>query len=84
MQKKKHSIFENNFKKLSIYFLSLKHNKLKYNKQTQLITDAVRVAKAKPPGLQGVQEGDAEVLLQARFDEAHGHPANAGAVFERI
>ena len=82
--KKKHSIFENNFKKLSIYFLSLKHNKLKYNKQTQLITDAVRVAKAKPPGLQGVQEGDAEVLLQARFNEAHGHPATAGAVFERI
>ena len=31
-----------------------------------------------------MQEGDAEVLLQARFDEAHGHPANAGAVFERI
>ena len=31
-----------------------------------------------------MQEGDAEVLLQARFNEAHGHPANAGAVFERI
>jgi hypothetical protein len=29
-----------------------------------------------------VQEGDAEVLLEARFDEAHGHPANAGIVFE--
>ena len=31
-----------------------------------------------------MQEGDAEVLLQARPDEAHGHPANAGAVFKRI
>ena len=31
-----------------------------------------------------MQEGDAEVLLQARPDEADGDPANAGAVFERI
>jgi len=31
-----------------------------------------------------VQEGDAQVLLEARFNEAHGHSANAGAVFERI
>jgi len=30
-----------------------------------------------------VQEGDAEVLLQARFNEADGDPANAGTVFER-
>jgi hypothetical protein len=69
---------------LTTFFLSLKHNP-NTNKQTQPNpTDAIRVAEAKPPGLQGVQEGDAEVLLQARFDEAHGHPANAGAVFERI
>ena len=46
--------------------------------------DAVRVAEAEPTGLQSVQEGDAEVLFQTRFNEAHGHPANAGAVFERI
>ena len=31
-----------------------------------------------------MQEGDAQVLLEARFNEAHGHPANAGTVFERI
>ena len=53
--------------------LSLTHNQTSY---------AIRVAKTKPTGLQGVQEGDAEVLLQARPDEAHGRAANAGAVLE--
>jgi len=81
-KKKAFNFFKLTSKNLTIFFLSLKHNH-NTNKQTKP-TDAVRVAEAKPPGLQGVQEGDAEVLLQARFDEAHGHPANAGAVFERI
>jgi hypothetical protein len=80
--KKAFNFFKLTSKNLTIYFLSLKHNH-DPNKQTKP-TNAVRVAEAKPPGLQGVQEGDAEVLLQARFDEAHGHPATAGAVFERI
>lgn len=80
--KKSIQFFKLTSKNLTIFFLSLKHNH-NTNKQTKP-TDAVRVAEAKPPGLQGVQEGDAEVLLQARFDEAHGHPATAGAVFERI
>jgi hypothetical protein len=60
--------------------LSFNHNaNHKINKD-----NAVRVAKAEPTRLQGVQEGDAEVLLQARFNEADGYPANAGTVFERI
>jgi hypothetical protein len=71
----KHSIF------LFINYIfsrkSITHNQ-------PIVFDAVRVAKAEPTRLQSVQEGDAEVLLQARFNEAHGHPANAGAVFERI
>jgi len=48
----------------------------------QPVFDAVRVAEAEPTGLQSVQEGHAEVLFQTRFNEAHGHPANARAVFE--
>ena len=45
---------------------------------------ALPTAITTPPRLHGVQEGDAQVLLEARFNEAHGHPANAGAVLERI
>jgi len=53
------------------------------DKINQIQTNAVHTAKTTPPRLQGVQEGDAQVLLKARFDKAHGHPANAGAVLER-
>jgi len=49
-----------------------------------IVFDAVRAEKAEPTRLQGVQEGDAQVLFQARFNEAHGRASNAGAVFERI
>ena len=48
----------------------------------QLKFNAVRAAKAKPARLQSVQEGDAQVLFQTRFNEAHGRASNAGAVFE--
>jgi hypothetical protein len=65
-----------------IFDFSKKILSLKHNPTTTNITHAVRVTEAKPPGLQGVQEGDAEVLLQARLDKAHGRAANAGAVFE--
>jgi hypothetical protein len=64
---------------MQLYFLSSM-----YNLKRQETRYALRVAKAEPTRLQGVQKGDAEVLFQARFNEAHGHPANAGAVFERI
>ena len=53
------------------------------DKINQIQTNAVHTAKTTPPRLQGVQEGNAQVLLEARFNEAHGHSANAGAVFER-
>jgi hypothetical protein len=46
--------------------------------------NAIRAAKAKPTRLQGVQEGHAQVLFQARFNEARGRASNARAVFERI
>ena len=49
---------------------------------THIQQNAVHVAEAEPPGIQGVQEGNAQVLFQSRANEAHGRAANAGAVFE--
>jgi len=75
----KDSIF--NLKVISFYIFSRKNINQNH---TQLKFNAVRAAKAKPARLQSVQEGDAQVLFQARFNEAHGRASNAGAVFERI
>lgn len=75
---KNESRFKINFFKIKNN-LSLKHN-TNQNKQQY----AIHTAETTAPGLQSVQEGDAQVLFKAPSDEAHGHPTNAGTVFERI